>query len=128
MPGGRPTDYNKDVLTLAEEYYENFEEAGDMIPSLDGLSLVLGKTRQTLYNWSEKHDEFFDILEKINAKQKVTLINKGLSGEFNSNIAKLALGKHGLHDRVDSTSSDGSMTPKENSTTIVFTPVNSKDG
>ena len=45
--------------------------------------------------------EFSRILDKIMAKQQQVLINKGLTNEFNSNITKLVLGKHGFHDKVD---------------------------
>ena len=31
--------------------------------------------------------------------QRLVLLNKGLTGEFNSNITKLVLGKHGFHDK-----------------------------
>jgi hypothetical protein len=44
------------------------------------------------------------------------LIAKGLSGDFNSAIAKLVLGKHGYHDRVESTGADGG--PIQNKWTI----------
>jgi hypothetical protein len=42
--------------------------------------------------------------------QERILVSKGLKGEFNSNIAKLALGKHGYTDKQDVTS-DGKALP-----------------
>jgi len=35
----------------------------------------------------------------------------GLGGDMNANLVKLLMGKHGLSDKVDTTSSDGSMSP-----------------
>lgn len=114
MKAGRPTKYNKEILVDSNFYLENFAENGDVIPSIEGLSEYLNIARSTLYEW-EKHEdraEFSDILAKILTKQARLLINEGLKGEFNSAIAKLALGKHGYHDKTDLTSSDRSMSPK----------------
>jgi molybdopterin-guanine dinucleotide biosynthesis protein len=97
----RPTKYNQEIVTKAQHYLENYQEYDDVIPSLAGLALVLGLSRETLRLWSKDEDkkEFFGILDRINQKQECVLINNGLNGTFNSNIAKLVLGKHGYHDR-----------------------------
>jgi len=50
----------------------------------------------------------------------------GLSGEFNSNIAKLALGKHGYHDKQDNTLSGPDGKPVTVAA-IEFNPVGSDD-
>lgn len=114
MTGGRPTKYNQEIIDAADYYLENFAENDDVIPSIEGLSEHLNIARSTIYDWQKQEgkEEFSDILEKILAKQARILINSGLRGDFNSAIAKLALGKHGYHDRQDITSSDGSMSPK----------------
>jgi hypothetical protein len=98
----RPTKYNQEIVTKAQHYLENYQEYDDVIPSLAGLALVLGLSRETLRLWSKDEDkkEFFGILESINQKQECVLINNGLNGTFNSNIAKLVLGKHGYNDRA----------------------------
>jgi len=102
----RPTKYNQEILDKSLSYLSDYESAGDVMPSVVGLSLVLGVSRETIYDWSsqEEKKEFSDILEKINAKQHQVLMNQGLRGAFNSNIVKLALGKHGYHDKQDVTS------------------------
>jgi len=103
MPAGRPTKYTKELLDNARDYLKTYEDKGDMIPSVEGLVLTIDIDRATAYRWANEEDkeEFRDILEKINATQKNVLINKGLNNQFNSNIAKLVLGKHGLHDKID---------------------------
>lgn len=103
MPRGQPTKYNKGILEKANEYLENYENYDDVIPSVIGLGLMLGESRQTLYNWKAAQPDFFVILEKIIDKQHQVLISKGLSGAFNSNITKLVLGKHGYHEKQDTT-------------------------
>ncbi len=89
---GRPTKYTKELIEKAKDYVDNYMEHEDMIPSIASLSLVLGVDRSTLYAWEKEYKEFSYILADIKAKQEKILINKGLSGDFNSNITKLVLG------------------------------------
>jgi hypothetical protein len=100
---GRPTKYTPELVAKAYDYLENWRETGDMIPSIEGLSIELDITRTTLYDWRDQEEkkDISYILEKILAKQHRELVNSGLSGDFNSAIAKLALGKHGYSDKVD---------------------------
>jgi hypothetical protein len=103
---GRPTDYGPGILELTRDYLSNYPNFGDAIPSIAGLSTFLKIARSTIYEWAKHEDkkEFSDILEDILSDQERTLINKGLKGEFNSTITKLALGKHGYKDNADVTS------------------------
>jgi len=108
-PGGRPTKYCEETIKVAREYLENYEKHGDQIPSIAGLAIILGIRRETLHVWAKEEgkEEFSNILGAILAKQENVLINKGLTGDFNSAISKLVLGKHGYHEKVDSTLSGG---------------------
>jgi hypothetical protein len=98
----RPTKYTQEIVEKAQHYLDNYEEYDEVIPSAVGLALVLNLTRSTLYEWAKAEDkkEFSDILDNINKKQEQVLLRKGLNNEFNSNITKLVLGKHGYHDRA----------------------------
>lgn len=102
MPAGRPTDYTPEILKKTKEYLEKWEDQKDMIPSVEGLSEYIGIARPTIYKWSKEEgkQEFVDTLEALQAKQKRILLNKGLSSEFNSNITKLALGNHGMSEKL----------------------------
>lgn len=108
MPAGRPTKYTPELIEQTLEYIENYEEHDDVIPSIAGLSCVVDVSRSTLHDWATHDDkkEFSDILQKLLSKQEKILFNKGLSGDFNANITKLALGKHGYTDKQDVTSGD----------------------
>jgi hypothetical protein len=118
---GRPTKYSKEIVAKAEEYLEKYEDHKHAIPSIVGLALVLDLHRDTIREWGndENKTEFSAILEKINQKQQQVLISKGLTGDFNSNITKLVLGKHGYHDKQDTqhTGKDGG--PITTSTTFI---------
>jgi hypothetical protein len=110
VAGGRPTKYCPEVLQDAQEYLESgYLEDGKVIPSLVGLALYLGVSPQTLDNWAEipEHSEFLGILTDIKCKQHELLINSGLTGAFNSAIAKLVLGKHGYSEKSETTHQGG---------------------
>ena len=100
--GGRPTKYTPEVIKTTLHYIDNYNEYEyNEIPSITGLARALDLSDDTLQNWNKQPEkvEFFGILDKILRKQHDVLISKGLSGDFNSNICKLVLGKHGYHDQ-----------------------------
>lgn len=78
---------------------------GKVIPSNVGLALYLRVSPQTLDNWADnpKHTAFLGILADIQATQQELLLNSGLTGEFNSTITKLVLGKHGYSEKSENT-------------------------
>jgi hypothetical protein len=129
MPAGRPTKYNEEILDKAKEYLNVYETLGDVIPSIEGLSLHLDIVRSTIYDWEgqEGKEEFSDILRKINAKQHQVLVNKGLSNDFNSAITKLVLGKHGYHEKQQQEISGPKGKPIQTASVINFIPVSRDD-
>lgn len=106
----RPTKYTPELLAKAKEYLESYSTA---IPSHIGLAYYLGIANSTMYAWSKEKgkEEFSDMLDRIMQLQFIELSDKGLTGDFNAAITKLVLTKHNYTDKVDQTSSDGSMTP-----------------
>jgi len=116
MPAGRPTKYSKQILEDTKQYIGDFEKDGNVVPSIASLARRLGVRRETLHVWSKQEgkEEFSNILEDLLAKQEELLLNKGLTTEFNSNIVKLALGKHG-YKNVQSNEYSGSIKTEETS-------------
>ena len=122
----RPTTYTEEMLSKTNEYLllcEDTETERDgnrggteyklnvKLPTIEGLSVYLGVARDTLYEWSTKHEEFSDTLDSLRAEQADKLINNGLSGNYNSTIAKLMLSSnHGMREKSDVTS-DGKEFP-----------------
>ncbi len=106
-PGGRPTEYTPEVYQTALAYLDNYNtEHGHVIPSVVGLCKVLKRASATLYRWANEksdvyHPEFREIVDAINDGQHFKLMDGGLTGEFNSNIAKLLLHKHGHNDKKE---------------------------
>lgn len=152
-PGGRPTKYrpefcdevdvylkkNKDkyrkvvVMKSNEKGYEKMEERLDVkLPTLDDFSTHLNVTRSSLFEWRDKYPKFSDSLEKILKEQKKRLLNKGISGEYNSTIAKLVLSSnHGMKERADITSDNESLVPskeeKENVMNSIYGFINKRN-
>lgn len=101
-PGGRPTLYNAEMLRKAKDYLNNYKEfGGQVIPSVAGLAIALGVSKQVMYDWCEIHPEFLDTLTAVKETQEALLLNKGLSGEYQPTITKLLLSNHGHHERQE---------------------------
>jgi hypothetical protein len=112
-PLGRPSLLTPELVAKAREYLFSYEEQGAVSPSVSGLACWLGISKASVYNYGEQNTDFLGTLDAIQAKQETVALNKGITGEFNSTIAKLVLANHGYSDRVqqDHVSSDASMTP-----------------
>lgn len=99
---GRPTKETPEIIEAAKYYLENYEAAGNVFPSVAGLAVAIKVSRSTIYKWAQEKDgEFSDILSDILDKQEMLLWDKGLVGDFNPALTKLALGKHGYSDKQD---------------------------
>lgn len=123
---GRPTKYHDGIPEMAEEYISSFvSEKRDpkfrvfeVVPSVTGLALFIGVSRETLYQWAKDEDkqEFSDTFNAVNMLQEVMSLNYGLAGKMSHHIVKLVLANHGYGERTvnDHTSTDGSMSPLSN--------------
>jgi hypothetical protein len=108
LPEGRPTKYTPELLAKANEYLSVYTR---LIPSHQDLALYLGIADATLYRWADEKPEFKEILSRVKQTQFAVAMDGGLSNDMNASIVKLLMGKHGLSDKMDNTSSDGSMSP-----------------
>jgi DNA-binding transcriptional regulator YiaG len=118
--GGRPTKYTKEIIKKAEKYLsecidtteqvvtgesEKFTSYKEKIkvnlPTIEGLAVYLEVHRDTLYEWEKEHDEFSDIIERLRGSQIKSLVNNGLSGDYNPTIAKVLLSKHGYSEKQE---------------------------
>ena len=116
MAFGRPTSYDDEMLEAANWYAENYQECGDVVPSVVGLCAHINRSKSVVYEWIKDPNkpDFLDIYNKIQEGQERGLVNGGLAGGFAPAVTKMLLTKHGYSDKIeqDHTSSDGSMTPK----------------
>lgn len=103
-PGGRPTKLNAAMIEAAKAYLDDTEIVGvhTLLPTIEGLALHLGITRETVYDWETKNPEFSDIVGKLRSAQAQKLIQNSLVGRYNPTIAKLILsGKHGYVEKSE---------------------------
>lgn len=124
---GRPSLYSEEILVKAREYidscedenvqmvkqvnekkgYELFENKVKVkLPTIEGLALHLQINKTTVYEWRKVYEEFTNLIEELLQKQANALINNGLSGDYNSTIAKVLLTKHGYREGQDITTND----------------------
>lgn len=121
---GRPSKYNEQTQAKADEYIASLPD-GQVIHTVEGLADYIDVARATVYRWADEHPLFRDTLEEIMRKQAISLINNALTGEFNSPFTKMLMNaNHGYRERteVDTTSSDGSMTPQVIERVIIKSP------
>lgn len=99
----------KELLATVKEYIDDCTKFEDVVPTIAGLSLAVGVTRTTLYDWANEkseryHEEFSYMLGDLLAKQERELLANGLQSVWNPVITKLMLAKHEYTDKVDHTS------------------------
>lgn len=136
---GRPIEYNYvELKPLIEEYLEDCEDYTEQeligmsakgtelyknkqyvkIPTIEGLALKLDINKSTLYDWASKYPEFSNDIDKLRAIQADRLLNKGLSGDYNSTIAKVLLTKHGYREGTEHSGVDGKAIVLEETSNI----------
>lgn len=111
--GGRPSGFKEEYIESVGEYLAENQDVFKnkrlyvRLPTMGGFALFIGVPERCLYDWRKKFPKFSRSLEKILKEQEKRLINSGLSGEYNSTIAKLILSSnHGMRERSDHTSDD----------------------
>lgn len=117
MTLGRPTEYTPLFVDKVQEYIDlNQDTTGDgklkvKLPTIEGFAVFIGVNKDTLYEWSKRHQDFSDALSILKTEQQERLINKALGNEYNSTIAKLILSSnHGMREKSDVTT-DGKQLP-----------------
>lgn len=137
---GRPTTYREEYLTRIDEYLEqNKDEYTHLIksetergyttyenklrvnlPSKEKYAKWLGVAIQSMYEWEKKHPNFSEALKKILVEQKHRLIDMGLSGDYNSTIAKLMLShNHGMHEKTEQENTNNNINIEVDSENIL---------
>lgn len=76
------------------------------LPKIEGLALFLHVSRETIYVWEKENADFSDIVQEVREAQITRLIDNGLSGGYQHNIAALIMGKHGYRSTSDITTND----------------------
>lgn len=99
---GRLTSLTDEVRETAQDYVENYQKYGDVIPSVVGLCKAINRSKTTVYRWvEEEKDGFRDTLEAIKENQERVTLNSSLTNEFNATISKLILANHGYSDKQE---------------------------
>jgi hypothetical protein len=98
---GRPNKW-EDCIDPAWDYVNGgFQQEGDVVPTIAGLSVCLHVARETIHAWARENEEFSHIVKALMGRQEKMLANGGILGEYNASITKLLLSKHGYSDKVE---------------------------
>jgi len=120
MKRGRPTSYKEEYcnevqnyldlcIDVESEFHKTRGKRSDSyerkltvkLPTIEGFALHLKVNKTSLYEWDKKYPKFSNSLDLIKTEQRNRLLNKGLSGDYNSTIAKLILSSnHGMSEKV----------------------------
>lgn len=108
---GRPTKYDQKYAKALIDFFNRepskpiemtdedgkptvaLNKYGDVImqpcrlPTLEGFAISIGVHRETLLNWAESHQDFFDALKMAKDYQKEILIQNGLVGAYDRTFA-----------------------------------------
>ena len=102
-PEGRPTKYTPQAIEEINQYLIEATPQNMKIPTIEGIALRLGISRDTLYEWAKVHPEFSDTIGRMKMMQKEALIETGIFGgkEINPTIIALLLKVN--HDMIETT-------------------------
>lgn len=98
MAGGRPTDYNPKYCEEIIEFFdkEPWEETENgrvpcKLPTLARFAVDRGVCRETVWNWSQTHPEFFNAIKRAKAIQEDLLVQNGLTALYDKTLSIFCL-------------------------------------
>lgn len=98
-----PNYDHKDPKAVAEriDFYFEFCATHGKRPTVEGLSLALGVTRQALFVWESKQDERAEIVKQAKALLNALIVDWGVEGRINP-VTMIFLSKNnfGYRDSV----------------------------
>lgn len=113
----RPTIYNEQILIDTKQYIDDCHDTpadkeSDLprqvnLPTIEGLAYKLKINKDTIYTWRKEKPEFSELIEELLHKQAQSLVNNGLSGNYNPTIAKVLLTKHGYREGIETDITSG---------------------
>lgn len=113
MVFGRPTKLTEQMIKDGWDYLNGLDVSTDtLLPTVEGLAIKLGISRETVYQWEKENQDFSDIVKKLKVDQGQKLIQNALAGKYNASIAKLILsGKHGYVEQTQLKATVEQVTP-----------------
>ncbi|WP_180817254.1 DNA-packaging protein [Arsenophonus endosymbiont of Aphis craccivora] len=98
---GRPSKLTVSLEKATAYLMGEYKTVGDVVPSVAGLACYLGIRRSIAQEYAKENSDFSGTLASIKTIQENSLINTGLTGEFNPTIVKLMLSNHGYAEKQE---------------------------
>ena len=101
--GGRPSKYDPSFIKIAQDYIDSCGREATELPTIEGLSLIIGCDDEQISIWAKGDKEFSAAVKDLKQKQKSQLINDGLYGgkEVNQAMAIFLLKvNHGMVEKT----------------------------
>ena len=83
-------------------------EFEEVVPTVSGLAIHLGRNKRVMYYWRGKHPEFAEVLEMLHDYQHVVALTKACKKEISERIGEKILGNHG-YSNTTKTEISGSL-------------------
>lgn len=104
--------YPADIVQQTRDYISSCTNEQMELPTVEGLALKLDVDDDTLVEWAKIHNDFADVFYKLKMSQKKELVNGGMYGGKEINVAMaifLLKANHGLIEtsRTELTGKDG---------------------
>lgn len=127
---GRPSKLAVSLEKAKAYLMGEYKTIGDAVPSVSGLACYLGISKVTALSYGKENNDFLNTLEAIKTTQENSLINKGLTGEFNPTIVKLMLSNHGYAEKQETELSgkNGGAIETDNKISIEFIGMTISEG
>ena len=79
--------YPADIVRQTNEYISRCTNEQMELPTVEGLAMKLDVDDDTLVEWAKIHDDFAQVFRKLKMSQKRELINGGMYGGKEINVA-----------------------------------------
>jgi DNA modification methylase len=104
----RPTKYKKSYAKLMLDFFtrdytvKNGRKTEAVnYPTFERFALNIGVSRDTIYEWGNKHPEFSDMLNKCKQIQEDIIIVNTLKGNYHASFAQFLLkNRFNYHDKI----------------------------
>ncbi len=116
-PNGRPPKYKPEYCKGIIKYFKEFEG----FPTIAGICVEFGVTKQTIHNWCEEYPDFLDAYTRAKHIQEQNLVSGAMTGKYNPQFsAFFSKNNLGYKDKKETDMNVGGQKDNPVEVTITF--------